>query len=235
MPDSPSVITRNCLIAALPRKDRQRVLAACEPVDLAFAAVLAEPGERVRHVFFPTGSFISLMTPVIDHASLEVGLVGNEGMVGATLALGMNVSPLHALVQGAGPALRVGAVPFRRELGLSPALLRGVQRYLYVVMGQLAQNAACTRFHVVEARLARWLLMSHDRAHSDTIHVTHEFLATMLGVRRVGITKAATSLQNRALIRYHRGNIRVLDRPGLEAASCGCYAADAAIYASAMA
>ncbi|HQT00539.1 MAG TPA: Crp/Fnr family transcriptional regulator [Thiobacillus sp.] len=235
MPDALSVPDSNCLIAALPRKDRQRLLAACEPVDLAFAAVLAEPGERVRHVFFPTGSFISLMTPIIDRASLEVGLVGTEGMVGATLALGMKMSPLHALVQGAGPALRMGAVPFRRELDLSPTLLRGVQRYLYVVMGQLAQNAACTRFHVVEARLARWLLMSHDRAHSDTIHVTHEFLAAMLGVRRVGITKAATSLQNRALIRYHRGNVRVVDRGGLEAASCGCYAADAAIHARAKA
>ena len=155
MPDALPVPARNCLIAALPRKDRQRVLAACEPVDLVFAAVLAEPGERIRHVFFPTGGFISLMTPIIDHASLEVGLVGNEGMVGATLALGMNVSPLHALVQGAGPALRMGAVQFRRELGLNPALLRGVQRYLYVVMGQLAQNAACTRFHVVEARILR--------------------------------------------------------------------------------
>ena len=235
LPDALPVPVANRLIAALPRKDRQRVLAACEPVDLIFAAVLAEPGERIHHVFFPTGSFISLVTPTIDHASLEVGLVGDEGMVGATLALGVNVSPLHALVQGAGPALRMEATPFRRELGLSPALLRGVKRYLYVVLGQLAQNAACTRFHVVEARLARWLLMTHDRAHTDTFHVTHEFLAAMLGVRRVGVTKAAFSLQRRALIRYHRGEVRVLDRDGLEAASCGCYAADVAIYAKAMA
>ena len=168
--------------------------------------------------------------PVDDSATLEVGLIGNEGMFGIPLVLGVDVSPMRAVVLGAGSALRMDAALFRRELARSDALLRAIDRYVVVQLSQLAQAAACTRFHVVEERLARWLLMTQDRAHANTFHVTQELLASMLGVRRVGVTKAASSLQKRSLIHYSRGDITVLDRRGLRAASCGCYDADQESY-----
>lgn len=216
----------NRLLAALPRKDRLHLVAGCEEATLKLSEVLFEPGERIRHVHFPVSGFISLLSPVDESTRLEVGLVGDEGMVGTPLVLGVPESPLQALVQGAGRSLRMDAAAFRRELGVSEPLRLVLNRYLFVRMTQLAQAAGCTRFHLVEARLARWLLMTQDKAHSDNFHITHEFLAVMLGVRRAGVTKAASSLQKRRLIRYSRGNIAVLDRAGLKAASCACYRSD---------
>jgi len=221
----------NRLLEALPESDRRRMLAGCETVHLAFADVLYAPGDAIKHVYFPTGSFISLIMPIDESASLEVGMVGDEGMFGTPLALDVDTSPVRAVVQGEGPALRMDAARFRRELARSPALRREMDLYVYVRMAQLAQTAGCTRFHVVEARLARWLLMTQDRAHSDKFHVTQEFLAIMLGVRRVGVTKAASSLQKLGLIGYRRGDITVLDRRGLKTASCECYKADRESYA----
>jgi len=221
----------NRLINALPSVDRQRFLAGCEHVELVFADVMIEAGEKCAHVYFPTGSFISLVAAVDEHERLEVGIVGDEGMVGTSLVLGVSVSPLHALVQGAGPALRMGAVAFRRQLESSAALRQGLNRYIYVLLNQLAQTALCTRYHFVEARLARWLLMTRDRAHSDQFSLTHEFLAYMLGVRRVGITTAARALEQRSLIDYSRGKITILDNKALEATACECYKQDIAVYA----
>jgi CRP-like cAMP-binding protein len=216
----------NRLIESLPGGDRRRMLAGCEEVELLFGEVLNTPGEPLPFVYFPTGGFISLIMPVDDSAALEVGLVGSEGMFGTPLALGVDISPVRAVVQGAGTSLRMDAAAFCRELGRSAALRQQIDRYIFVQLSQLSQTAACTRFHVVEARLARWLLMTQDRAQANAFHVTQEFLAFMLGVRRVGVTKAARALQKRDLIRYSRGNITVLDRRGLKAASCSCYKAD---------
>ena len=221
----------NHLIELLPRTDRQRLIAGCEPFPLVLADVLCERGEATRHVYFPTDGFISLVTTIDNHPGLEVGMVGREGMLGAQLALGVVLTPLRALVQGEGTAWRIGTGAFRREVAHSAALQRCMNRYLYVLMAQLAASAACLRFHLIGPRLARWLLMSQDRAHSDSFRVTHEFLAYMLGVRRVGVTVAAGALQHSGLIRYHRGEMTVLDRKGLEAAACDCYVADQKAYA----
>lgn len=224
----------NRLLAALARKDCQRFLASCEQVALEFGDILTKPGDRIRHVYFPEDSFVSLVSQIDNRAALEVGLVGEEGMLGISLILGMDKSPLHDVVQGSGTALRMNATPFLRELASTPALQVALNRYLYVIMGQFAQNSACSRFHVVEARLARWLLMTQDRAHSDSFHATQEFLAYMLGVRRVGVTNAATALQKLKLIRYSRGDITILNRSELQAVSCVCYANDQANYNSIM-
>jgi CRP-like cAMP-binding protein len=215
----------NRLIGNLPRQERNRIAERCQPVDLLVGAVLCDPDQPIEHVYFPLSGFISLVVKVDDHQPLELGLIGNEGVLGATLALGVRDAPLSAVVQGAGTALRMTAAQLRRELRDSPGLLLTLNRYLYVSMAQLSQSAACTAFHEVEPRLARWLLMTHDRADADHFHLTHEFLADMLGVRRSGITIAAGVLQRRKLIRYSRGEIRVVDRKGLEAASCECYEA----------
>lgn len=220
----------NRLLASLALGASRRIAAACDSVELQSGEIVYEPDSVIRHVYFPTTSLICSMIPVDESSNLEVGLIGDEGMLGLAVLLGVNTSPWRALVQGAGHAWRMDAGALVRELQLNALLRRRLLRYLQVKFCQLAQTAACTRFHLVEQRLARWLLMTQDRAHRNEFHVTHEFLAYMLGVRRVGITKAATALQDRQLIRYHRGAVTVLDRTGMESAACSCYQTDRDTY-----
>jgi CRP-like cAMP-binding protein len=215
---------QNNLLAALPRAAYRRLLPGLSPVELVFGEVLYEPGERITHVYFPTRSLVSLLTLVEGHLALEVGMVGREGMVGYPLALGIDVSPVRVLVQGGGPALRMTAKRFRDELRRSPPLQQELHRYIHSVIAQISQTAGCNRFHVVEPRLARWLLMTRDRVRSGEFRMTQDFLSHMLGVRRVGVTEAAGVLQRRKLIEYRRGYIKILDHPGLEKAACACYA-----------
>ncbi len=191
---------------------------------------MGEPGKRVRYVYFPINSFISLVAPIDSHASMEVGMVGNEGMIGLSLALGVRFSLLRFIVQGAGTALRMGAVQFLQIYEKSATLQQKLKAYAYVRMNQLSQTAGCNRFHVVHARLARWILMARDCAHSNEFRITHEFLSYMLGVRRAGITESAGMLQKKKLICYSRGHLKVLDRIGLEVVACRCYQASKATY-----
>src|SRR4029450_7079300 len=181
------------LVAAMPAKDRARLLATTQPVDLPFSEVLVEAGSPIRDVYFPVDSYISLITSAGHSATIEIGLVGREGMFGESLALGVTHSPFTAVVQGSGQALRMSAAAFVREHARSAAIGRVVSRYLYVSMKQIAQSALCTRYHFVEARLARWLLMTHDRAGAPQFHVTPRFLPLMLGLRRAGRPKATVS------------------------------------------
>jgi CRP-like cAMP-binding protein len=213
----------NNLLAALPRKTYERLLAGFEPVTLVFGQVLYEPGERIRQVYFPNDSLVSLLTLVQGHMALEIGLVGREGMLGVPVALGVNASPVRALVQGTGTALRMGAAQFRGEYEKYESLHKQVNLYVHERIVQITQTAGCNRFHPVEDRLARWLLMTRDRMGTDHFRLTQELLGNMLGVLRVAVTLAAGALQRRKLIHYSRGSISILDGDGLEAAACACY------------
>lgn len=216
--------SNNRLLAGLARREREALIAQSQTVALPFGDTLCRAGEPYRHVYFPLTGYVSLVVGIDGHPPLELGMIGNEGMLGATLALGVDEAPMRAQVQGAGSALRMAVRPFQRLLRDSVVLQRVLRHYHYVTTRQLALGSACSRFHGVEQRLSRWLLMSDDRAQGDPIHLTHQFLADMLGVRRSAVTIAAGALQGHGLIHYRRGEIRILDRPALQARSCGCYA-----------
>lgn len=220
----------NGLLDSLPSEVREPLLAASETVELTIGDVLWQPLERIEHVYFPLDSFISQLYPVDSQENLELALVGREGMLGIPLVLGVNSTVMQALVQGTGKAVRIDTAAFLKELDMLPDLRRRLCRYVYVIMAQLALTVTCNSFHSLDARLARWLLMTHDRSPSGSFHLTHKFLGQMLGVRRVGVTNAAGRLQKRKYVRYSRGNINVLNRAGLEKISCSCYESDKGIY-----
>ncbi len=224
----------NVLLASLPRKAYQELLPGFSEVTLAFGEVVYEHDQPMLHVYFPCSSLVSLLVVVDRDVALEVALAGREGMVGVPLALGAQLSPVRAIVQGEGMALRMNKARFLATLRGNLPLQQAIDGYAHGLMAQIAQTAACNRFHLLNARLARWLLMTRDRVGSGEFRVTQEFLSAMLGVRRVGVSEAASSFQDQRLIQYTRGVITILDHAGLEAACCSCYGLDA-VRAGAMA
>jgi CRP-like cAMP-binding protein len=213
----------NQLLGRLPPRDRQRLFSAMESVELPFGQALYQSGERIGYVYFPNDCLISLIATADDGKLAEVGLVGSEGELGGSIALGNGISPFRAIVQGAGTALRIKAAHLRDKFRKMDSLQQGLLSFSYLLTAQVAQTAACNRFHDVSARLARWLLMTRDRKLTNEFRLTQQFLAHMLGVQRGGVSRAASELKRRQIIRYSRGKITILNEKGLAAASCRCY------------
>ncbi|HEY8119466.1 MAG TPA: Crp/Fnr family transcriptional regulator [Methylophilaceae bacterium] len=225
-----AVLASNRLLATLPIEDRLRMMENCESIEVRFAEVLSKPGEPILYAYFPASCVISSVMPSDSGVQLEVGLIGNEGMLGMPLMLGVDTAPFHSAIQCSGLVIRIATPLFLLEIERSLVLQKRLKSYLYVSIRQLAQTATCNRFHEVLQRLARLLLMIRDRTHSDEFHITQELLAHMLGVRRVGVTKAAGSLQHEKFISYSRGEVKIHNVVGLESVSCRCYNADKEIY-----
>ena len=223
MSNTPLRSVGNWLLDALPSEDYERLLSNLEPVTLALGAVVYESGGQMEHVYFPTTSHISLLYTMLDGATAEMGLVGNEGVVGIALFMGGDTTPNQAVVQGAGSALKMNAKAMRDEFRRGGEFQHLLLRYTQALITQISQTAVCNRLHSMDQRLCRWLLMTHDRTQSDELQMTQEFISHMLGVRREGVNNAAQRLQDKGFIRYVRGHIEILDRQGLEAHVCECY------------
>jgi CRP-like cAMP-binding protein len=225
MPKAPALngSPANRLLASLPAKEYQRLLPELEPVPLAFALIIYAPGDTIRHVYFPNDSIVSLLAAEDHHASLEVGMIGNEGMAGISVFMGVNRSRTLALVQGAGTALRMKSAALRKEADHVGSFHRLLHRYTHSLLTQMSLSSACNRFHTLNSRLARWLLMTHDRIGTDEFRLTQDFMSNMLGVRREGVNKVAGELQRDKLIKYSRGHMEILNRTALEQMSCACY------------
>lgn len=224
MEPAAAVETRNRLLAALPPDERERLHAGLELVRLKFRQVLFEPNRTIEHVYFPENAVVSILGIMEDGSAVETGTVGNEGMAGVPVFLGAMQMAGQAFVQIPGTAWRMPSAALREEVRRGSTLARLLGRYTQALFTLVAQSSACNRKHPLEERCARWLLMTHDRVEGDTFELTQHFLSQMLGVRRATVNEAAGALQARGLIEYSRGRITILDRAGLEAASCACYA-----------
>lgn len=230
MPLSKYIDQANRLVATLPAEPRAFFLEHCELVDMERQDVLTTTGQYTEHAYFPVDSFVGALLCLEGSSAVQVALIGNEGMVNVSLVLGMRVASTTSVVQGSGRAYRIRNHELQELLCANPIFRDVLHSYIALRMDQLALNMACASCHAVEKRLARWMLMARDRAHSDELCLTHEVLALMLGVRRESVTQAAISLQNHGLIRYGRGDIVLLDQPGLMSVACSCYEDDLAMY-----
>lgn len=216
-------VLKNYLLAALPKKDFERVLTMLKPVSFKLGDVLYESGEKLEHVYFPTTAIISMLYIMENGATAEIGVVGNDGVLGVSLFMGGETTTSRAIIQSAGDAYKMDSKNLKTEFALGGAFQRLMLRYTQALMTQISQTAVCNRLHTVEQQLCRWLLLSHDRLDSDTLVMTHDLISNMLGVRREGVTLASKKLQKKKLITNVRGTMVVIDRQGLEAAVCECY------------
>ncbi len=220
---SKTKVPTNRLLAALPRNEFVALAPQLEDFELIYNENIYEAGDIIKHIYFPESGIISLLSRVDDHSSIEVGIVGSEGLAGLPVFLGVKKSGNVAVIQGAGTALRIITADFLAACSGSSKLTAIIQRFIHSLFVQVSQSAACNRFHPIEERLARWLLMTQDRMHSREFRITQEFLSNMLGVRREAVNKAAGSLHQKELISYSRGELKINDRKGLEKTACPCY------------
>lgn len=225
-------MSKNNLINSLPKEMQELVLAKADLVILTLSDNICVFDKPVENLYFPIDGFISITQSIDKHPPIEIGMIGREGMLGAEVILGSMTNPFGALVQGSGNAWKMGVNDFLTHIKNIPEFEAIVDSYLTVRINQLGLSAACEHFHEIGPRLAKWLLMSQDRAHSPTFQMTHEFIALMLGVRRVGITTTAADFRRRGLIEYHRGEMKVLNRSALKAEACSCYQKNRKIYSS---
>ncbi|HWT02242.1 MAG TPA: Crp/Fnr family transcriptional regulator [Pyrinomonadaceae bacterium] len=214
--------SKNRILSSLPAQEYGRLAPHLEPVSLNLSQVLFKPDDEIRHVHFPTTSIVSLLTELEDGAGMEVGLVGSEGIVGVSVILGGHETKV-ATVQASGEALRIEARVVREEFKRDGQMQSLLLRYTHALMTQISQSAVCNVRHGIDGRLARWLLMYHDRLGRDEFELTHEFMSNMLGVRRAGVSTAASTLQKKGMIEYQRGRVRIIDRKALEDFACECY------------